>query len=291
MRILYVGHHFQKNNDDEGAIYKALSDLGHDVFRISPSKSIYAKNDFDFVLFHNVEERYINILKKRFPIVMWYFDPIDKGFRNNDAYIASVLPYLDLAFFTDGDFVRSQSTSHIIDLKQGLDEIDMPIVNKDVRVEETRDLLFIGTVSIPGYGDRLEHIRLLEECFGPISHTQYSIFKSNLTKACLSSKIMLGMPPVTNHYWSNRVYLLCGRGACLLHPYSKDLYKEFGDHIAMYRSPSEAIEKAKILLLDDDARMQMRVGAQYLVLNNHRYIDRCEELIEHVRQKQGGFRK
>ena len=290
MKILYVAHHGQNNNDDEGAIYRGLTELGHTVFSfnfISLQRDKFALchlpvDDFDIVLFHKLPVDYAHFLCNRWKGVCWFFDPINKGFPANDSYVDAIKDHLYKGFFTDGDYVLAEHRENFYDLKQGFDAADT-IDLVDINEEPENDLLFIGTVGQGGYSQRSEYISELEKEFGPIAHTEYSIFKDDLTKKCRNTKIMLAMPPVTDYYWSNRIYLLGGRGAFVLHPDSRGLTHELIWCVDMY--PSNDMEYLKWSIkfwLDPENRYmrnEMRKNLQRDILDNHCYIHRCEELV------------
>ncbi len=288
MKILYIAKHGQQNNDDEGSIYKALTLLGHQVerFQLSDFQDDHpmldlVSSDYDFALFHKLPStNYIEYVCDRWKGVCWYFDAIDKGFISNDEYADTVQQFCHTGFFTDGDFVISKNKDNIKLLRQGLDDID---IEHQQTTKPSIDFVFIGTIGHGGYGARQEYLtNLISDFEGWGPHTEYSIFKNDLTSVCQQAKIMLGMPPSTDNYWSNRVYLLAGRGAFVLHPYAKELENQFGDSLAFYNNYDELKYKIEYYIAHDQERIEMSNKARDIVLDGHCYVNRCMELIKEI---------
>ena len=213
----------------------------------------------------------------------WFFDAINKGFDSNDDYIDSLGNNINLLCLNDGDFVNMCNIKNIKTLKQGCDihpyHTENLYINNNYPYQQ--DILFIGTIGQKGYSSREKYLELLKLDFkNLISHNKYNVFKDNLTYIVRSTKIMLAMPPVTDHYWSNRVYLLCGRGGFLLHPFSHDLDKEFNGMLPMYDSYDELKNKIEYYLNNEQERETIRKHIQKTVLEKHCYYHRCQKLIE-----------
>jgi len=290
MKILYIAKHGQPNNDDENSIWLSLFKLGHDIDRFQlnnfdTDKPILdqIRTKYDFVLFHKLPSQdYVEYVCSRWKGVCWYFDAIAKGFASNDDYIAMVKNICFMGFFTDGDFVNSQGEDKIKLLRQGLD-IDLVHDNSlyiSEPVLKPLDFVFIGTVGHGGYTDREKYLRQLSDDYKWQPHTQYNIFKEQLAAVCQQTKIMLAMPPVTDHYWSNRVYLLGGRSGFVLHPYASELEKQFGDSLAFYKNYEELKAKIDFYCENDKERERMAEKAHSIIVNEHTYLHRCKELME-----------
>jgi hypothetical protein len=288
MKILYIAKHGQPNNDDENSIWLSLLKLEHDVDRFQLSnlnrdKQILdqIRTEYDFVLFHKLPSQdYVEYVCSRWKGICWYFDAIGKGFASNDDYIDMVKNICFMGFFTDGDFVNSQGEDKIKLLRQGLD-IDLEHDNSVYKSErKVLDFMFIGTVGHGGYTDREKYLSQLSHDYKWKPHTQYSIFKDKLAAVCQGSKIMLAMPPVTDHYWSNRVYLLGGRSGFVLHPYASDLENQFGESLAFYKDYEELKSKIDFYCENDEKRERMAREAHSIIVNGHTYLHRCKELTE-----------
>ena len=282
MNILYVGRHNQGNNDDEGSITRAFQELGHNVTTLD--LSVFEDEHFvcnlttypsiDFVLYHKIPVSYVKELSRYWPCVFWFFDPLGKGFYDNDKYVYEVTPFNAYSFFTDGDYVVGKKG---ILLRQGFDDWHNPPALE--YPPENNKAAFLGTVHLPYYRERYDFLkRLTNVSIYPV----YDTFKGALTQMCQVYSVMLGAPPVTDNYWSNRVYLLGGRGACLLHPFSSTLKSELGDALEYFTDAEDAQRKLNHLLQDTALRHYIRVELRNRVLKSHTYKHRVEELIQYL---------
>ena len=282
MKILYLGRHGQPNNDDEGAISWSLRKLGHSVVEVQETITDISNkiefSDFDFFLFHKSPPQIVSDISTRLSGVCWFFDPLRKGFTGNDHYIAQVEPHCFKMFFTDGDFVPQSSKFNL--LRQGFDSREIKMVDS---VTPTREVSFLGHINHEGYNQRADLCRSVDRRYGEkfICDLGFNIFKEQLTQYCQQTKIMLGMPPVTDRYWSNRIYILGGRGAFVVHPYASELEKDFPD-MPMFRGEDGLCNIIDYYLQHDDERLEIRKKIQTEIVLKHKYIDRCKELIEEI---------
>lgn len=300
MKVLYYGKHLQPNNDDEGAIFKALKYHGCHVDRfydsyVEKESTLTDASSYDFALFHRSSADVIKASKVKKKVV-WFFDALNKGFDNNDEHIASILPYFDFGFFTDGDYVDQAKDSRISFLMQGYDDLHYNAVHDHISIRpEKMDVFndnnelactFIGTCMYMNqnhqnaYTERLELINYISNVAN--IHTKYNIFKEGLTNVCRSSAAMICMPPVTDKYASNRVFLLGGRGAVLIHPESKLIRNIFGDILYYYKTKEE-LKNIVIDLNAKDNDINRRILTANIVLDNHCYRHRVKELLERIK--------
>jgi spore maturation protein CgeB len=93
--------------------------------------------------------------------------------------------------------------------------------------------------------------------------------------------------PITNHYWSNRVYLMSGFGSFILHPYCTGLLPHYrdGTHIVMYRDRADFIYLANMYRHQPALMEQIAAAGYHHTLNNHTYLHRCRQLINIVRER------
>ncbi len=123
---------------------------------------------------------------------------------------------------------------------------------------------------------------------GGFSHVQKGLYREQLAEVVASAEIVVAPPsPVTDHYWSNRVYNMLGLGAFLLHPYSKGLEQQYNQEtvprLVMYRSISE-ISSALAAFNPSDQRFVAGWGHTHTMLH-HTYRHRCRELITICKEK------
>jgi len=289
MKILYIAKHGQSNNDDEGSISKGLELHGCNIDKFNLGKSLQEDknlldsntNAYDYVLFHKLpSDEYIDYVCSKWNAVCWYFDPIDKGFGRNDKYASLIKDKVAIGFFTDGDFVKKENRDNIRLLRQGLDYCIPELPNS----YKYKDFSFIGTTCQTkdcacGYSTRSNYLKRLSKDFNEWKPELTHIYwKEALTRECHANKIMLAMPPATDNYWSNRLYILGGRGAFVLHPESSELKKEFGDHLAMYKNYEELKDKVRYYIDNDEERNKMATEVQSIIISNHSYFHRCKKL-------------
>lgn len=91
-------------------------------------------------------------------------------------------------------------------------------------------------------------------------------------------------------YWSDRLWLALGMGACVLRRSSPGLPKA-GGRFETYRTPSELNLKLVGLLASTEARVEMGSAARAWVLRYHTYRDRCRRLLREVERWKGQGRK
>ena len=239
MRILYVARHDAGQNDDEGAIAYALEQLGHEVVKVQETglslKSVSLPDNelmipkYDFCLFHKLHNMDFFQWARgvKIPLVFWYFDLVDwpqdltlsSRCEARKRWMAEVTPIVDVGFCTDGDWVVRDTTDKLHVLRQGADERMVGFGEPWKDYPLPMDVLFVGGVK--GCGVRRESfVRELRERYGNrFAHFGSGVYGRALANAVAASKIVVCPDsPVTDRYWSNRVYVMMGFGACVFHP-------------------------------------------------------------------------
>lgn len=288
MKILYIGRHNCGGNDDEGAITHALQTLGHQVITLPEHKGAGKLRyyDTDIVLFNHWTIG-SELAASLAPTVFWYFDRVElpdpvlaARSATRRMLINTYLQYVDLGFMTDGDRVASDQTGKLHWLLQGA----------DVRVTgygksyPAPPLLFAGA-RFHGT-QREDHLRELVKTYGDrlrIIEGSNRIYRRELADAIASAKIVIAPEsPVTDRYWSNRVFMVSGFGGFLLHPYSAglaELYRD-GEEIVFYHSREDLHEKIAYYLDHEDERRAIQAEALRRTLAEHTYTHRCARLLE-----------
>lgn len=294
MKILYVAKHDSGGNDDEGAVAWALTRLGHSVQSLQErygekAPMIVEKDRVDLVLFHkwlDVPSLQRIKCKKAF----WYFDlvewPADPTLAKRSAarreWMAAVLPHVDFGFCTDGDWVDKDTSGKLRWLCQGADE---RICGKLELVKYDFDVLFTG-LGVSGGVRRGEFVERLQQVYGErFLHVRSGIHRRQLQELIGRCRVVVApWSPVTDRYWSNRVYNALGFGACLVHPWCEILAKQYvpGKHLSFYRTPSELLTYVNNLLTSKPMRDDMGAAGLRHTLAEHTYRRRCEMLIDFV---------
>ncbi len=295
MRILYIANHDQSNNDDEGAITDALSRLGHDVQRLHEKKGHLAHRiKADFLLFHKWDDPE-TLAKLDMPKAYWYFDLVDWPTDDSlaprcaarKAWMQRITPLVDIGFCTDGDWVRKDTTGKLRWLTQGCDQRvkeygTPPFVYKDT------ELLFLGISKGGGWG-RTEFVDRMSIKYGvKFRHIPKGLYGRDLHDQILKTKIVVSPPtPVTDYYWSNRVYVTLSHGALLLHPHSLGLSEQFQDneHLKYYYSMSDLDSWIQYYWKRRDRRDELAAQGMAQAHANHSYIQRCEMLMNIVEKE------
>lgn len=292
-KIAYIAKHDSGDNDDEGSITHALRELGHTVQKIQesrvrriPSGSIRA----DFVLFnHSKQLRDIKRASGDIPIVCWCFDAIHQEdpkltlrTRERSRWATQVTEMCTLAFFTDGDWVEQDRTGKLHWLMQGADErVIGPGKNRN-----RYEILFAGAV---GHGGLREaFLKKLKIKYGSSLHIQGTakrVYRREYADLVCSTKINLApLYPVTNTYWSNRVYVVSGFGGFLLHPRSSKLEEQYtdGEEIVYYNDERDLYDKIEYYLPREDERQRIATNALRRTERDHLYRHRCKTLVDTV---------
>jgi len=295
MRVLYIAKHSQKNsNDDEGAISDGFIQQTHRVFSIlekdvrKHARFIHACGA-DFVLFHKwLDIAFLKEIKAK--KVFWFFDLVDQedvpdrtAWRKN--WMEQTIPHVDLGFCTDGDWVAKDTSGKLIKLEQGADG---RIAGPGEHEGKTIPILFTGTEKNCGtkresfvaemkrtYGDKFVHID--NGCYG----------KALANKIASAQIVVAPDSPLSEAYWSNRVYMALGFGAFMLHPYSMQLsdHYEDGREIVYYHNRAHLHELIAHYLDLPKERERIAKAGLLRTYIQHLYLHRCMTMTRIIRQR------
>ena len=296
MRILYIAKHGQKNNDDEGAITYALSALGHEVVlcheKTASDEARHHKADLALV--HHFRD-FSLIRSLRMSKVFWCFDlidwPTDSGLwersRARKNWLRAMITTTDLGFMTDGDAVARDRSGKLTQLCQGADE---RILDKPLPIYELQwEVLFAG-ISGGGGAIRESFVQEMRETYGNNFHHVQNKYREELAELVRKSAICVAPDsPVSDSYWSNRIYIMLGFGAFLLHPWSKGLAEQYTqrEEIVYYHSRDELRMLVEYYLERPDERARISTNAVKRTLAEHTYRHRVSKLIEAIQSRLG----
>lgn len=308
MRVLYVANHGQVNsNDDEGAIAFALTQLGHEVVCLKEGYcrevvNASERSEFDLLLFHKWGQSDCIKQVKAKVKAFWYFDLVEwpdpelegrnKGRRE---WMAQTIPLVDIGFCTDGDWVANHGDGggKYIWLPQGADErvVGMGKVEtcEYCNIEQRPiDILFVGGVKNCGKGRR-EWFDFMNTAYCErLHHVERGVHGRELADLVAKTKIVVAPEePTTGKYWSNRIYVMLGFGACLLHPWCGDLTAQYmdGQDLKLYGSLPKMQAMIEELSNDPAQRSSLSCYGMQTTRNEHLYRHRCEQLINAVKEK------
>lgn len=300
MRVIYWANHSQRlpSNDDEGSIAHALRMLGHEVICVNENVNP-SRYRGDFLLFHHCPKfSYMDSVS--IPRVFWSFDRFNIG----DPVLAhrtqarmdwgsKVLKRCVAGFCTDGDYVRlhnelKDTDCLLYDLKQGADEriVGHQLPTKPhTSSKKDIDILFVGT---RGHGTlREEFVDMMARQYKDrFVHVPKNVYRQDLKYLVGRSRIVVAPDfPVSDHYWSNRVYLMLGFGAFLLHPYCEDLSAQYvhGNEIIYYHDRDDLHDKIEHYLTDHQSRQVISDNGLLRTKKFHTYYHRCEVLMNHMK--------
>jgi hypothetical protein len=306
MEILYVANHNQRiSADDEGAIADALTKLGHKVHCVSEDNSclINGNPPGDFLLFHHWERLDVAASIRK-PKVFWYFDLIDSRMdqqlilhsESRQKWMKRAMEICDLGFCTDGDWVQA-NPKKLEWLPQGADQriAGPPPYGREggtpilfTGTIDPRPILFTGCMD-GGRRCRKEWVANMKTHWGDrFLHVQQGVYQDQLRYVMGKAKIVVAPEsPCTDLYWSNRVWVACGFGAFVLHPFCQALSFMYwaGKEIMYYHSREEMHELIRYFLTDDLKREEIARAGLARTLGEHTYTHRCKTLVDTVARR------
>lgn len=292
MKIIYVAKHGCGYNQDEDAIGYALERLGHEITRVQELKAHSMSGilqEGDFLLFHHWNDfptiRALDIKK-----VFWNFDLVfqdDPSLRaRNQArinWMQTVTSFVDLGFCSDGDWVHKDTTGKLVRLTQGADE---RILGFGTERHCRHQILFTGTEK--GGQGRLTFVKELQLNYKKRFLHAKNCFREDLKDLIACSQVCVAPDaPITDHYWSNRVYVYQGFGALLLHPYSETLTHQYqpNTELVYYRDRPEFHNLIRHYIRHPEERRPIQEAALKRTEQEHLYRHRCEALIQTVKER------
>lgn len=291
MKILYLAKHNKGQNDNEGAIAHALKQMGHAVVCRHESKFLLQRRmgRFDLMLFQNWQNP-PSLSKLKCPKVFWYFDRVDYGddpileswTKSRQAWMAKMIPQVDLGFCTDGDWVDRDNSGRLRHLMQGADERFARFRPRD----RQHGILFAGSVYGRGEG-RKSFVEEMKFVYGANFIHATSLFGKSLFNAVASTAIIVAPDgPVSNLYYSNRPYIMASLGGFVLHPYCRTLAEHYtpGEEMVFYRSREELHDKIQYYLAHRKKRLAIAEAGYKRTLSCHLYRHRLEEILREVNQ-------
>ncbi len=293
MNITYIAKHNSGGNDDEGSICYALTNLGHTVncvreFEPSKRPGAFTGQKDGIVLFHKWLD--VEVLQQiKVPKVFWYFDVIDFKCPSAEPYsrvrrkwMALATELCDLGFLTDGDWVNQDTSGKLHRLTQGADE----------RILGRGDYPPLRPVIFPGQAhigrDRGTWLHDMKRSLGSQFEQINRKYRRELADRIAAARVVVSPDsPVSDHYYSNRVYLSAGFGGCLVHPYCKTLEEQYrdGHEIAMYRDRPQMFELINYYLDHEEEAEAMGDAALRRTEKEHTYTHRCKTLMDIVERR------
>lgn len=275
---------------DEKTISESLLGLGHDVdlLHVGTTKTITEDRGYDLLLGHHIESPF-QVTKHQIPIkVLWGFDlTVDKGgYLNSDgkgnirrAWVVHMSQVVDHLFLSDGEAV-SLVGDKATRLVQGAHTTYYhPCQSSDIRI------LFAGDIR----EQRQSFIAPVASQFPleVITGKGNRVYGTEFAKLIARTGIVIAPDvPIKPNYWSNRVYVVCGAGGFLLHPYIEELSHQYedGKEIVYYYSREDLMDKIAYWLPREEERKQIGWEAYQRTLRDHTYTHRVKQLMAKVEE-------
>lgn len=286
MKIIHLARHGQtRSNQDEEAITYSLSLLGHEVVCFHETEWERALDTpGDMLLFNkwfNVQA--LEKVKGRLKRVFWQFDLLGQGsIAKLSKSVRGLLYYADYGFCTDGDWVREHQGEGCTKLHWLPQGADPRMVGRHPAGSPSR-ILFAGGNSIGS--QRQLWIRDMRSRWGRSFHQIVRQHGAALAGHVSGADIVVAPDaPGTDNYWSNRIYLMLGFGAFLIHPYYSGLvdHYEDGKEIIYYRSRPDLHEKIAYYLEHPEERRAIAAAGLERTKRDHTYLQRCQKLMQIV---------
>jgi len=298
MRILYVANFDAGGNRDEQAISWAFHELGYDVIELRERDARKApKIKADMLLFHKWSDSdTLSSLSGKMTRVCWYFDLVDYSSdptlrarcNNRKLWMQRMTPHIDHLFCTDGDWVDqlSKTRTNVYKLSQGADSQIIGRWEDNWTVNQNGPILFAG-IRKGGQG-RQAFVSEMKKVYGNrFLHVERDLYREDL-KELVSRSLCVTCPiePVTNNYWSNRIYNAAGFGALVLHPRSSQLRHHYDKSEILFYSSMEDLHKQIESIRSQPAEhIDIMKNALERTEKEHTYFHRCETLIKHVQRE------
>lgn len=299
MKVAYVACFDQPNSaDDEGAIVYALEQLGHTVNRLHESRGRVAHRlKGDFLLFHHWQD-YASLSKVQIPKVFWTFDLITypdptlaARNRTRVEWIRQITDRADLGFMTDGDAVARDTTGKLHWLPQGADErkVGMGVA----RLSERIPILFTG-IRKGGLQRQSFVDEMRAKYLGKFCHIEKGMYGRDLANMIAAADIVVAPDaPVSDRYFSNRVFNVLGFGGFLLHPWSLGLASHYAGwstavgskELVFYSSREELHDHIDYYLDESEQRREIAQAGAKRTLTSNLYRHRVERLIKTVKKR------
>lgn len=296
MRITYIAKHDGSGNDEEGAITHALETLGHEVIRVRERVGHRAVSyKTDLVLFHKwFDLRALKALKC--PKAFWYFDLVDfpsdpllRGrCRGRVAWMDDVMPLVDVGFCTDGDWV-ARHPDNLVHLIQGADSRMMALAVGESKPHPEAPPKILFTGGARGGIKRVTFVRDMRERYGAaFHHVERGVHGRHLRSLIQSHPVVVAPDgPVTDSYWSNRVYLTLGYGGFLLHPRANGLEEHYQDCKELVYYDDRAHLHAMIDLYTANPDLCAEIAANGLARtrSEHTYTHRVASMLDTLKAR------
>lgn len=253
-------------------LHNAFVELGHIVDHVNPFKD-EIKKGADLYVMVDDGRSYELSEKLKSPLIYWAIDThismqnqIDKSRKADFIFAAQI----------DGARILSQEISKEVMWLPLACDLN---VHKKIDSKEEFDISFIGNV-VPKLMD--QRIEYLDYLFKKVPNFDFGrAFGDELPKRIAKSKIVVNKS--IRGDMNMRVFETLAMGKLLVTDYLPVIGKLFvdGEHLIMYRSKTEMVEKVKYYLKHDNERKKIAENGRNAVMK-HTYKDRAEIILKNM---------
>lgn len=289
MRVLYLGN--DRPFCTEGYVKRALEQLGVEVtlkrvkfLTFRDVMQNVQKHPWDFVLFSKPHRPYFDRLlqecrQMKLRTVCWQWD-LYWGYRPSRPPQF----YADHLFTTDGghqDLWQQYYPHHRV-LRQG---ISTPLLSCRARRPQY-DVCFVGSVHRQMYPGRLALIDHLKKKYSERLLIVTDRRGEDLSRTLTKVQIVIGDSYPSPHYWSNRIYVMLGRGAFLLYPRTEGLSEHYQDgvhYVGFEHGNFQELDDLIAFYLAHPREMELirRAGFEH-TRDHHTYEHRAADLLRMI---------
>ncbi len=310
MRIAYVGNWITQGLfcSDELKYARALERAGHQVRQLYLAAGPPAGADADLVLWTKISggirTDQLEAWKKAMPCphAMWHWDACWK--RPAFEWFWKCVPLFDVIFHNEEGLFDQYEETHKTPWRYLRSACDLEY-HSEHGLPDLDWLCDIGFIGTPyGQGQRQEVMQALAAKFkthawGTDSRWDQlgiaykgTAYGEEIAHACASTKIMIGCSAKNwcEGSWSNRVDTVLGSsneyGAMFLTEDVPGLADQYlpGEHLDVYRTPEEAVEKAAYWLARDAERTRVALEGAAHERTHHTWDVRASQMMAHLEE-------
>jgi hypothetical protein len=225
--------------------------------------------------------------------VFWYFDLVNfpdpalaTRCQRRVEWLEEATQIADLGFMNDGDWVAQDTSGKLHVLHEGADE--RFIGKGDGSKAPPAKIVFVGAPW--GGAKRTSCIQELQARYGHDfavigARDRDRVYQRDLANVLANVDITVAPDgPVTDRYWSNRCFLMTAFGKFLVHPYCRELAKDYVDdqEIMFYRDRQQLFRLIDFYLEHPEEREAIAAAGMKATAGRHTYRNRLTKMLEIV---------
>lgn len=253
-----------------------------------PTVFLFAKGRLEDTGFEDDPRKLASVLRrlkdeaKVGAIACWIFDLMCPEFSPvRYIWARTISAECDAFFTTDGYTLARHELTNGVLLRQA-SPVEKVRPGRKV-ADFTCSIAHVGSI----YGERSDWRRRMKSAFGDAFRVFNDVRGDELFDLCASATIVVGPPsPYYPEYWSNRLYVMAGYGACYAAPDVQGMMLEGWNGGNTLRTAFDIDEQIKDLcfyLAEEPHHRTIAQHAQQHAFENHRYQHRAAAMIRHLK--------